>query len=231
MRVKKIPIKQIQQLNNIMVENDYTKTTVRELSGIQTNTITAILEGKNEFSHKTARKLEEFLQRQEYPNQKEIQYKDLKIKLDDKEIRKMQEVRSHVATYRELAKLTGLTTHFLYGLIGGIVTEVDYGNYYKIKKVIDLNYLELQELAIDKGVELETDKKKYRSKTSLEIGRKYRFTSKDGRGTGMLESFQGKVIKEYEHYYLLHTGTYKTCVTKSDLLAKEYDVKKLGGNK
>ena len=117
MRVKKIPIKQIQQLNNIMVENDYTKTTVRELSGIQTNTITAILEGKNEFSHKTARKLEKFLQRQEYPNQKEIQYKDIKIKLDDKEIRKMQEVRSHVATYKELAKLTGLTTHFLYGLI------------------------------------------------------------------------------------------------------------------
>lgn len=224
MRVKKIPIKQIQQLNNIMVENDYTKTTVRELSGIQTNTITAILEGKNEFSHKTARKLEEFLQRQEYPNQKEIQYKDVKIKIDDKEIRKMQEVRSHVATYKELAKLTGLTTHFLYGLIGGIVTEVDHGNYHKIKKVIDLNYLELQELAIDKGVELETDKKKYRSKTSLEIGRKYRFTTKSKAKN--LEIIEGTVIKEYEHYYVLHTGAYKTCVLKSDLLTNEFKIKK-----
>ena len=119
----------------------------------------------------------------------------------------------------------------LYGLVGGVITEVNRGDYVKIKNVIDLTYSELQELALDKDIELETDKKKLRSKTELEIGARYKFTSRDGRGTGALESFSGKVIKEYEHYYLLHTGSYKTCITKCDLLVKEYDIKKLGGNK
>lgn len=59
----------------------------------------------------------------------------------------------------------------------------------------------------------------------MEIGKKYKVTRKrHGGGNSENKAIIGKVIKEYEKYFLLQTKNWKTCVLKSMITSKDYQV-------
>ena len=42
---------------------------------------------------------------------------------------------------------------------------------------------------------------------------------------------RGKLIKEYEYYYLIDNGKYRTCIGKADIICGQAKIKFLEGNK
>lgn len=148
-----------------------------------------------------------------------------RLNLSEEFIEKCKKIRFYYKTIRNTAKHTNLSVATVRNLTEGVTRTISKENYNKI-----INLYNLFEDAIENkwqvGLIKEKKKKEVNKETKkLNIGEKYKIIN-GNRGTVEDTIEVGKVVKEYQHFYVLRSKNYDFAVLKNDLLNKEFVITK-----